>query len=126
MIDNEKVKLMTQIAIYEKNQGRGDLKTANYYKKDFISFNNFKMQLSLTLVLLVVFGIEFSITTMNDFSAVTLNKLIFLGIRYIFIWILFIIFYTINLTKTNKKYYEKFEERIEKYEKMLKALEEMQ
>lgn len=125
MIDNEKVKLMTQIAIYEKNEGREDLKMASFYQKDYISFNNFKMQLSLTFALLIVFGIEFAMILMDQFSTITINELIFAGIKYVVVWLVFMVFYTAALTRTNKKYYKSFKKRIEKYEKMLKDLGDM-
>ena len=35
MLDKQKVKLMTKLAIYEQNQGKEDLKINEYYRKDY-------------------------------------------------------------------------------------------
>lgn len=126
MIDKDKVKLMTQIAIYEKNHGRTDEKLYGFSQKDFISFNNFKMQLSITIVLVLIFAGEFSILAMKDLDTLSLNSIISLGIKYIIVWLIFLIIYTFNLTRINKKYYNKYKGRNKKYEEMLDILDKME
>ncbi len=37
MINEKKVRLMTQMALYEQNQGKEDFKINAYYKKDYVS-----------------------------------------------------------------------------------------
>ena len=38
VLNENKVKMMTKMAIYEKNEGRKMLRTAKYFKGDFIAF----------------------------------------------------------------------------------------
>lgn len=42
VLNENKVKMMTKMAIYEKNEGRKMLRTAKYFKGDFIAFGIFK------------------------------------------------------------------------------------
>ena len=39
MLDKEKVKLMTDLAFYEQNQGKEDLKINEYYRNDYAGFH---------------------------------------------------------------------------------------
>ena len=39
MLDKRKVRLMTKMAIYEKEYGEKDIKISGYYKKDYSSLN---------------------------------------------------------------------------------------
>lgn len=39
MLDIEKVKLMTELAFYEQNEGKDDLKINEYYRKDYTGYH---------------------------------------------------------------------------------------
>ena len=36
MLDERKVKLMTQLALYDQTQGKEDFKISEYYRKDYV------------------------------------------------------------------------------------------
>ncbi len=38
MVNEEKVKLMNKMALYEEKYGKEDFKIASYYKKDYVSY----------------------------------------------------------------------------------------
>ena len=42
LLNENKVKMMTKMAIYEKNEGRRMLKTAKYFKGDYVAFGILK------------------------------------------------------------------------------------
>ncbi|PKM51287.1 MAG: hypothetical protein CVV02_06695 [Firmicutes bacterium HGW-Firmicutes-7] len=126
MIDKEKVRIMTHIAVYEKKHGKNDIMKAQYYQKDYVSLKNFKMQLSVTFALIILFSIEFSSTVMDSLTTTTTYTLIHLGIKYIIVWVLFIVGYTILSTMNYNKEYMESKERIKEYEKLLQDLEKIQ
>ena len=39
MLNEERVKLMVQLASYEQKEGKEDFKVSSYYKKDYVSFH---------------------------------------------------------------------------------------
>ncbi len=62
MVDERKVKIMTQLALYEDNQGKEDFKISSYYRKDYTGMHMICGALWVTagyacLAVLVVFGI---------------------------------------------------------------------
>ncbi|PKM95167.1 MAG: hypothetical protein CVU84_07540 [Firmicutes bacterium HGW-Firmicutes-1] len=126
MLDNEKVCLMTKIAVYEKSKGKQDIMRAQYHQKDYISLNNFKMQLSVTFALIILFSIEFSSIVMDSSVTATTTLLIGIGVKYLLIWLLFMIGYTILSTINNKKEYLESKHRIEEYETLLNDLDKIQ
>ena len=59
MLNENKVKMMTKMAIYEKNEGRYNIKTARYFKADYVSLGVLKTVIVGTfsfILLLVVVG----------------------------------------------------------------------
>ena len=56
MINNEKVKLMTKLAIYEKNNEE-DIKLSKYYKVDYVKHNVFKTIISVSIAYICILGL---------------------------------------------------------------------
>ena len=56
MLSEEKIKLMTKLAIYEQKEGRIDLPTSKYYKSDYLSIKmiNSTITVSVGYVLLLL------------------------------------------------------------------------
>ncbi len=67
MLNVEKIKLMTKLAIYEKNEGKEDIPISKYYKSDYIRYNLLKSIVSVTigygliLVLIGIYNLEYII-----------------------------------------------------------------
>lgn len=59
MIDEEKVKLMTKMAAFEKHHGQKDMNIVNYYRNDFIGFQILKAIIAATISFIAVFAIYF-------------------------------------------------------------------
>ncbi len=56
MIDESRVKLMTKLAIYEKNEGHRTVPMSRYYKKDYVRYNVLKTWVAATVVYWSVFA----------------------------------------------------------------------
>lgn len=54
MLNENKVKMMTKMAIYEKNEGKKMIRTARYFKSDFIAFGVLKTLIATTIAYLIV------------------------------------------------------------------------
>ena len=48
LLNENKIKMMTKMAIYEKNEGKSMLKTAKYFKGDYIAFGVLKTRSCIT------------------------------------------------------------------------------
>ena len=54
MLNENKVKMMTKMAIYEKSQGRRMLKNARYYKSDYIALSVLKSTIVTTFAYIII------------------------------------------------------------------------
>ena len=57
MLDKRKIRLMTKMAIYEKEYGEKDVKISGYYKKDYTSLNTWITLIWVTVGYVLVWGI---------------------------------------------------------------------
>lgn len=57
MVNENKVKLMTKMAMYESNEGQEDLKISSYYRQDYISLQTIITLLWVTLGYVIAVGI---------------------------------------------------------------------
>ncbi len=125
MIKKEKVKLMTHLAIYEQNEGKEDMKTNEYYKSNYVSFQNFKRRLGVTIALILIFGGHFSIVFMNNLYEMEQLDYMKYGSVYLIIWLVAMVVYTIIGTMKYSKKYEKAKARIDDYKAILNRLNKL-
>lgn len=57
MLNNRKVRLMTQLAMYEKNEGKEDMKLSKYFKIDYARFNVLKTAVVVTIAYVIIVGL---------------------------------------------------------------------
>ena len=57
MVNEEKVKLMNKMALYEEKYGKEDFKIASYYKKDYVSYQTIFTVIWVTIGYVVLFGV---------------------------------------------------------------------
>lgn len=122
LVNEEKVKLMTKLASYEKTQGKKDFTIMRRMKADYISHNGFITCFFVTIALIIVFGANFLLQFINEMSEFTTFDYVGEGVGYLTIWIFFMVIYTFISGRLYRSEYEGAETRINKYKKQLKEL----
>lgn len=56
MLNEDKVKLMTKMAIYEKHSGKKAMKMTKYFRGDYVSWNMIKTAVSVTIAYMLIAG----------------------------------------------------------------------
>lgn len=95
MLNENKIKMMTKMAIYEKNEGRQMIKNSRYFKGDYVAFGVLRTLIAATfayiimVVLYVLCNLEGLVADINsmDYAAV--------GKRLGFYYILMLVAYTV-------------------------------
>lgn len=124
MLNEEKVKLMTKLAIYESTKGKKQLNISRYYKRDYVRMNMFKTIISSTiaffviLTLYVLINMEKLMLQLNDMDFMGLA--VKLGISYV----VFVGLYCIAAWIFYGKKYEKIKPDVIEYNRGLKTLRE--
>ena len=122
MLNNRKVRLMTKLAIYEKEDGKEDIRLGKYYRVDYVRYQMLKTLVAVTfgyliLVLLtIIYNAEYLIAeaVKMDYAAIGRTMLgIYLVLVLVFVGIAGI-GYTVKYNRSRKK--------LGKYYQMLKRL----
>ena len=107
MINEEKVKLMTKLAVYEKNQENQDLVMSKYYKNDYVRYNCLKTVVTSTIcywvIVIAVVMLKFQdiLNQINEMDYIRLIYILMVGyVAFAFIYtIIAYIIYNIRYTK---------------------------
>ena len=122
MISEEKVKIMTEMARYEKKYGERDFQINRYREEDYIRLETIKMSIALTVAFLIILTIL--CLSQLDVLIVMLRKGKFL-FALLSILIIYVIVFLVYLHFTKKraiKDYKEVEARIKIYDKYLEEL----
>lgn len=122
MLNERKVKLMTKLAIYEKNEGKHTIPVTKFFSDDYVSWNMLKTVVSITIAyfigaaIWVIYNIEDileNIATLNYFEI----------IRYaIMLYVILLLGYIVISYIAYKVKYHKAMKSLSRYEKGLKQL----
>ena len=124
MVREEKVKLMTKIAIYEKHQGKTEIPMHEYYKGDYVRIHTLKAVIFATaafaiiLALLAVYKLDYILA--NVIKIDYRRTAIIIGLVYV-VWILV---YWLSARILYAKRYENSRSNIIIYNHHLKKLQE--
>lgn len=123
MISEEKVKIMAEMARYEKNHGKEDFRVYKYEKKDYIRLEQLKTSISLLIAFLILTGLlcvmklDTVIMNLRD-GKIIISAAVILAI-YIVIYLTYIHF----IKKRAARYYDEVRARVLIYDKHLEELE---
>lgn len=125
MLNNRKVRLMTKLAIYEKKEGKEDIKLAKYYKSDYARLNVLKTAVAVTIAfificaLVVIYRAEYIIANAFELDYAQIGKEV-LGVYLVLMavyLILTMLGYSLKYAASRKK--------LARYFRMLRKLNHM-
>ena len=138
MINNEKIRLMTKLAVYENGDGREDMAVANYFRSDYIRHEILKTILAVTfgslilLALVIAYKLDFMLDNALDLNYKLLGRqvlVVYLILQVVFVSITSIgyrIYYLRSHTRLNRYYrllskVRKIEEKEERQKDLLEG-----
>lgn len=125
MLNEERIKLMTKLALYEQGEGKKAIRTNKYSKGDYVGLNIIKTLFFTTIAYLsllfiwVLFKVDYY---MQNFSDLNIWKL---GIILIISYIVFMVFYLILSYHYYSKKYRSIKKSLGEYNSGLKQLHRM-
>ena len=131
VINEKKIRLMTRTAIYEKHEGKEDLKINQYCGGDYVRFNMLKTLIGVTITVFLCSCIYVLYSSEDIFVAIfridyqALAKLLLTA--YVLALIVYVIisllYYEIKYLKTSKRL-KRFKKNLEEIEKLAMGLDE--
>ncbi len=122
MLNEEKIKLMTRLALYEQSEGKKSLKATKFFKNDFVSKNIINSIISgifvylLLLLAWVLYRVEYY---SQNISSLNLTSI---GITAGVLFVLFMILYLILSYFVFSIKYKGFRKGLSQYNEDLKSL----
>lgn len=125
MLNEDKIRIMSRCAMYEKGQGKEDLAVNRYYQGDYVRLNTLKTLIGVTVGFVLCFGLylvlraEYYMENIvgMDLMAFARNVLMYYVIVLVIFAVISIVFFGWKYTDTQK--------RVRWYYQDLKALAEM-
>ena len=122
MLNERKIRLMTKLAIYEKKEGKEDLKLAKYYKGDYARLQAWKTGIAVTiayillLVVAAIYKLEYLLDHAFDIDFEALGK------RVLGIYIIVLAVYVVIAMLAYSMKYAMSRKKLARYFRMLRKL----
>lgn len=122
MLNNNKIRLMTKLAVYESKTGKEDIRLSKYYKTDYVRYQVIKSIISATLgyglilALIVLYKSEYLIR-----NAVTLDYKT-IGLYVLGFYIIIVAIYGLSSIVIYSAKYDASRKKLGRYYKLLKRL----
>ncbi|MCI8483786.1 MAG: hypothetical protein HFH41_05555 [Lachnospiraceae bacterium] len=126
MLNEERIRLMTKMAVYETGEGREYMPIKQYYRRDYVSYEMIKTFITSTIAfgILFFFWMLYKMEDMTDFfNGKDLPELgIFILVRYI----IFIVIYQVIAYIVYVRRYKKATASVKEYYSNLKKVQRLQ
>jgi len=126
LVDQEKIIIMTKLALYEKKYMRKDKRKLDYFIEDYIYVRNFLVRLGITLILFFNIAVGGFRSLNNEFiipTSVESFMEIYIA-PYFWPWLIAIVIYSVITTFISGIEYRNANQRFNEYKRLMKQLEE--
>lgn len=122
MINEGKIKCMTKAAIFDSREEKGDLRLNHYYKSDYITYHVIRIFLGITLCFVLIVGMWALLAMDTLFEISNLEALIPLGLRVLFMYVIFTAIYIMIAVGVYAVRYNVSRKSVREYTGLLKRL----
>lgn len=128
MVRREKIIIMSKLAILDKNNVKKDMKITSHYPEDYIYINNIFTRISLFILISIGCGLHILLNLENEILVPTSAQELFSMylLPYGSVIVAVLVIYTLLSTYIFRKRYKEAYERVTKYKKLMKRLDELE
>ena len=123
MINGEKIRRMTKLAIYESNDGKEAIKINGYYRSDYIGRNMLKTALKVTVSYIAIFAVWATYNFDPLMTEIYSGNLLPLGKKVLLGYISLLVLFEVSTYIEYSIRYYKGSNSIREYDKELKKME---
>ena len=125
MLNENKVKIMAKMAMYETKQGTEDLKINSYYKRDYVSYKTLISILWMTVGYAAIVMLGVGIFLDEILEQLSLNFVVMFAICIVGGYLSLTLLYAIGASQFYKKKYSDARKRLKKFNQDLSRLSRM-
>ncbi len=125
MLNEERIRSMTRLAIYENNEGKKTIPLSHYYKSDYVSKSLMKSFVYGTISFGIMLGMWMIYQMDNAKKSLFGGNLEQFMIQIILLYLIFVIFYLLITYIYASVTFSRSKKSIKKYQALLKKVEKM-
>lgn len=125
MIDRRKVRLMTQLSVYEEREGREDLRLSRYYINDYTRFNVLKTAVAFTISYICLLGLVFVYNLEYLLDNALSVDYVSIGLMALGIYICLLALYIVGAALGYSGHYRRSRRKLAHYYRLLRKLRHM-
>ena len=125
MLNENKVKVMTKMAMYESRQGAEDIKINSYYKRDYVSFKTLVSIIWMTIGYIMAVALGIGIYVDYILEHLTFDFIVMFIICIVGLYLALMLLYIIGANQFYKKKYSDARQRLKKFNHNLTRLNRM-
>ena len=125
MLNENKGKVMTKMAMYESRQGAEDIKINSYYKRDYVSFKTLVSIIWMTIGYIMAVALGIGIYVDYILEHLTLDFIVVFIICIVGLYLALMLLYIIGANQFYKKKYSDARQRLKKFNHNLTRLNRM-
>lgn len=125
MLNENKVRVMTKMAMYESGQGEEDIKINRYYKRDYVSFKTLVSVLWMTIGYVMIVALGVCVFSDEILEQISVNFIIAFVIAIVALYLALLLLYVVGASRFYKKKYLDARHRLKKFNHNLTRLNRM-
>ena len=122
MLNDDKIKLMTKLSLYEHREGKKAFASGKYYRSDYISLGLVNSAIIGTLAFILILVCVAFVNLETLLTAITSIDIVMTGRVIIVIYLVYMIVYLSITYIIYRIKYDSFKEELKEYDNDLKAL----
>ncbi len=122
MLNNDKIRLMTKLALYEQKEGKKDIAGGKYYRSDYVSLAMINSAIIATLAYILILGSIVLVNIETVLSVMTTFDMLELGRIVVVAYIIYMLIYLTITYIISRLRYDNIKSELKSYDNNLKEL----
>lgn len=122
MLNNDKIRLMTKLALYEQKEGKKHIAGGKYYRSDYVSLAMINSAIIATLAYILILGSIVLINIETILSIITTFDMLELGRIVVISYIIYMLIYLTITYIVSRLKYDNIKSELKNYDNNLKEL----
>ena len=122
MLNNDKIRLMTKLALYEQKEGKKNIAGGKYYRSDYVSLAMINSAIIATLAYILILGSIVLVNIETVLSVMTAFDMLELGRIVVVAYIIYMLIYLTITYIISRLRYDNIKSELNSYDNNLKEL----
>ena len=122
MLNNDKIRLMTKLALYEQKEGKKNIAGGKYYRSDYVSLAMINSAIIATLAYILILGSIVLVNIETVLSVMTAFDMLELGRIVVVAYIIYMLIYLTITYIISRLRYDDIKSELKSYDNNLKEL----